>query len=72
MFLIVVENELGLCYNSRIRYLEKFEVIKRKEILCLDMDDFKKFDQEFDVVWYKVIQYEVQFFKILFKSSFRG
>lgn len=44
MFLIVVENELGLCYNSRIRYLEKFEVIKRKEILCLDMDDFKKFD----------------------------
>ncbi|EGW04349.1 X-linked interleukin-1 receptor accessory protein-like 2 [Cricetulus griseus] len=53
MSLTVAENESGLCYNSRIRYLEKSEVTKRKEISCPDMDDFKKSDQEPDVVWYK-------------------
>ncbi|KAI4544884.1 hypothetical protein MG293_005150 [Ovis ammon polii] len=53
MSLTVAENELGLCYNSRIRYLEKSEVTKRKEISCPDMDDFKKSDQEPDIVWYK-------------------
>ncbi|KAL6091308.1 hypothetical protein STEG23_019524, partial [Scotinomys teguina] len=53
MSLTVAENESGLCYNSRIRYLEKSEVTKRKEISCPDMEDFKKSDQEPDVVWYK-------------------
>ncbi|XP_024589455.1 X-linked interleukin-1 receptor accessory protein-like 2, partial [Neophocaena asiaeorientalis asiaeorientalis] len=53
MSLTVAENESGLCYNSRIRYLEKSEVTKRKEISCPDMDDFKKSNQEPDVVWYK-------------------
>nr|KAF6435619.1 interleukin 1 receptor accessory protein like 2 [Rousettus aegyptiacus] len=53
MSLTVAENESGLCYNSRIRYLEKSEVTKRKEISCPDMDDFKKSDREPDVVWYK-------------------
>uniref|UniRef100_M3YDY1 Ig-like domain-containing protein n=1 Tax=Mustela putorius furo TaxID=9669 RepID=M3YDY1_MUSPF len=59
MSLTVAENESGLCYNSRIRYLEKSEVTKRKEISCPDMDDFKKSDQEPDVVWYKVTQHGV-------------
>ncbi|KAJ8780069.1 hypothetical protein J1605_011974 [Eschrichtius robustus] len=59
MSLTVAENESGLCYNSRIRYLEKSEVTKRKEISCPDMDDFKKSDQEPDVVWYKVTQNDV-------------
>lgn len=60
MSLTVAENESGLCYNSRIRYLEKSEVTKRKEISCPDMDDFKKSDQEPDVVWYKVTQHGVK------------
>lgn len=60
MSLTVAENESGLCYNSRIRYLEKSEVTKRKEISCPDMDDFKKSNQEPDVVWYKVMQHGVK------------
>lgn len=70
MSLTVAENESGLCYNSRIRYLEKSEVTKRKEISCPDMDDFKKSDQEPDVVWYKVTQHEVKLiFLTLFNTS---
>lgn len=70
MSLTVAENESGLCYNSRIRYLEKSEVTKRKEISCPDMDDFKKSDQEPDVVWYKVTQHGVNclFFFLNLKS----
>lgn len=70
MSLTVAENESGLCYNSRIRYLEKSEVTKRKEISCPDMDDFKKSDQEPDVVWYKVIQHDVKC--ILYLMSIPG
>lgn len=70
MSLTVAENESGLCYNSRIRYLEKSEVTKRKEISCPDMDDFKKSDQEPDVVWYKVIQRDVKC--ILYLMSIAG
>ncbi|XP_031800910.1 X-linked interleukin-1 receptor accessory protein-like 2 [Sarcophilus harrisii] len=53
MSLTVAENESGLCYNSQIRYSEKSEVTKRKEIVCPDMDDYKTAEQEPDVVWYK-------------------
>ncbi|NXB45788.1 IRPL2 protein, partial [Leucopsar rothschildi] len=53
MSLTVAENESGLCYNSRIRYLEKSEVTKRKTISCPDIEDYKTAGQEPDVVWYK-------------------
>ncbi|NXY40450.1 IRPL2 protein, partial [Ceuthmochares aereus] len=53
MSLTVAENESGLCYNSKIRYLEKSEVTKRKTISCPDIDDYKTAGQEPDVVWYK-------------------
>ncbi|XP_030354120.1 X-linked interleukin-1 receptor accessory protein-like 2 isoform X2 [Strigops habroptila] len=53
MSLTVAENESGLCYNSKIRYLEKSEVTKRKTISCPDIEDFKTASQEPDVVWYK-------------------
>ncbi|XP_074063504.1 X-linked interleukin-1 receptor accessory protein-like 2 isoform X1 [Macrotis lagotis] len=53
MSLTVAENESGLCYNSQIRYSEKSEVTKRKEIVCPDMEDYKTAEQEPDVVWYK-------------------
>ncbi|KFR10784.1 X-linked interleukin-1 receptor accessory protein-like 2, partial [Opisthocomus hoazin] len=53
MSLTVAENESGLCYNSKIRYLEKSEVTKRKTISCPDIEDYKTTGQEPDVVWYK-------------------
>ncbi|CAM9392273.1 unnamed protein product [Bubo scandiacus] len=53
MSLTVAENESGLCYNSKIRYLEKSEVTKRKTLSCPDIEDYKKASQEPDVVWYK-------------------
>ncbi|NXT70051.1 IRPL2 protein, partial [Chaetops frenatus] len=53
MSLTVAENESGLCYNSKIRYLEKSEVTKRKIISCPDIEDYKTASQEPDVVWYK-------------------
>ncbi|KAM7095027.1 X-linked interleukin-1 receptor accessory protein-like 2 [Ciconia boyciana] len=53
MSLTVAENETGLCYNSKIRYLEKSEVTKRKTISCPDIEDYKTASQEPDVVWYK-------------------
>ncbi|XP_049683377.1 X-linked interleukin-1 receptor accessory protein-like 2 [Accipiter gentilis] len=53
MSLTVAENESGLCYNSKIRYLEKSEVTKRKAISCPDIEDYKTASQEPDVVWYK-------------------
>lgn len=54
MSLTVAQNESGLCYNSKIRYLEKSEVTKRKTISCPDIEDYKTAGQEPDVVWYKV------------------
>ncbi|KAM6117189.1 X-linked interleukin-1 receptor accessory protein-like 2 [Pterocles gutturalis] len=56
MSLTVAENESGLCYNSKIRYLEKSEVTKRKTISCPDIEDYKTASQEPDVVWYKECQ----------------
>ncbi|KAF2975857.1 hypothetical protein EK904_008914 [Melospiza melodia maxima] len=53
MSLTVAENESGLCYNSKIRYLEKSEVTKRKTISCPDIEDYKTANQEPNVVWYK-------------------
>ncbi|XP_061862917.1 X-linked interleukin-1 receptor accessory protein-like 2 isoform X5 [Colius striatus] len=53
MSLTVAENESGLCYNSKIRYLEKSEVTKRKTISCPDIEDYRTASQEPDVVWYK-------------------
>ncbi|XP_071298447.1 X-linked interleukin-1 receptor accessory protein-like 2 isoform X1 [Agelaius tricolor] len=53
MSLTVAENESGLCYNSKIRYLEKSEVTKKKTISCPDIEDYKTANQEPDVVWYK-------------------
>ncbi|XP_010135008.1 PREDICTED: X-linked interleukin-1 receptor accessory protein-like 2 [Buceros rhinoceros silvestris] len=53
MSLTVAENESGLCYNSKIRYLEKSEVTKKKTISCPDIEDYKTGSQEPDVVWYK-------------------
>lgn len=54
MSLTVAEQEVGLCYNSRIRYVEKAEVTKTKVISCPDIDDYKTPNASTDVAWYKV------------------
>ncbi|XP_026530507.1 X-linked interleukin-1 receptor accessory protein-like 2 [Notechis scutatus] len=53
MSLTVAENELGLCYNSTIRYLEKSEITRTKVISCPDTEDYKMGKQEPDIIWYK-------------------
>nr|XP_005991924.2 PREDICTED: X-linked interleukin-1 receptor accessory protein-like 2 [Latimeria chalumnae] len=53
MSLTVGENDLGLCYSSQIRYLEKAEITKNKEIACPDIEDFISPSKELRVVWYK-------------------
>ncbi|XP_051871136.1 interleukin-1 receptor accessory protein-like 1-B isoform X2 [Pristis pectinata] len=52
MSLIVAENDTGLCYNARMKYFEKAELSKSKEITCPDIEDFTLPDSE-PVVWYK-------------------
>ncbi|XP_062906958.1 interleukin-1 receptor accessory protein-like 1 isoform X2 [Mobula hypostoma] len=52
MSLIVAENDTGLCYNTKMKYFEKAELSKSKEITCPDTDDFILPDSE-PVVWYK-------------------
>ncbi|XP_018085407.2 X-linked interleukin-1 receptor accessory protein-like 2 [Xenopus laevis] len=53
MSLTVAENEMGLCYNSTIRYLEKAEVTKKKLIICPDIDDYRVPNEDIEVAWYK-------------------
>ncbi|KAM4664050.1 X-linked interleukin-1 receptor accessory protein-like 2 [Discoglossus pictus] len=53
MSLTVAESETGRCYNSRIRYVEKAEVTKRKEITCPDIEDYRMPNEDIEVVWYK-------------------
>lgn len=53
MSLTVAEQEMGLCYNSRIRYVEKAEVTKTKVISCPEIDDYKTPNASTDVAWYK-------------------
>ncbi|XP_069799043.1 X-linked interleukin-1 receptor accessory protein-like 2 [Dendropsophus ebraccatus] len=53
MSLTVAEHEAGLCYNSRIRYIEKAEVTKTKVISCPDIEDYRTPNESIEVVWYK-------------------
>ncbi|KAK6473807.1 X-linked interleukin-1 receptor accessory protein-like 2 isoform X1 [Huso huso] len=53
MSLTVEENDSGLCYNSKIRYLEKSEITKRKEILCPDLEDYIVPYKQPLITWYK-------------------
>ncbi|CAH2315041.1 X-linked interleukin-1 receptor accessory -like 2 [Pelobates cultripes] len=53
MLLTVAENDMGLCYNDRLRYWEQVQVTKNKQITCPDVDDYKTGNKETEVVWYK-------------------
>lgn len=52
--LTVGENDTGLCYNSKMKYSEKAELSKSKEISCPDIEDFLIPYREPEILWYKV------------------
>ncbi|XP_043965750.1 interleukin-1 receptor accessory protein-like 1 isoform X3 [Gambusia affinis] len=53
MSLIVAENDTDLCYNSKMRFFEKAELSKYKNITCPDIEDFIQPGVEPKIVWYK-------------------
>ncbi|KAK9967006.1 hypothetical protein ABG768_004077 [Culter alburnus] len=53
MSLTVAENNSGLCYNSKMRYFEKAELSKSKDILCPDIDDYTQSGKVPEITWYK-------------------
>ncbi|XP_051769285.1 interleukin-1 receptor accessory protein-like 1-B isoform X1 [Ctenopharyngodon idella] len=53
MSLTVAENNSGLCYNSKMRYFEKAELSKSKDILCPDIDDYIQSGKDPEITWYK-------------------
>ncbi|XP_043108647.1 interleukin-1 receptor accessory protein-like 1-B isoform X1 [Puntigrus tetrazona] len=53
MSLTVAENDTGLCFNSKMRYFEKAELSKSKDILCPDIDDYMQTGKEPEIRWYK-------------------
>jgi len=52
--LTVGENDTGLCYNSKMKYFDKAELSKSKEIACRDIEDFLLPSREPEILWYKV------------------
>lgn len=54
MSLTVAENDTDLCYNSKMRYFEKAELSKSKEITCPDIEDYVQAGKDPIIVWYKV------------------
>ncbi|XP_051914709.1 interleukin-1 receptor accessory protein-like 1 [Hippocampus zosterae] len=53
MSLTVAENDTGLCYNSKMRFFEKAELSKSKEITCTGIKDYIQTGAEPQIVWYK-------------------
>ncbi|XP_036396666.1 interleukin-1 receptor accessory protein-like 1 [Megalops cyprinoides] len=53
MSLTVAENDTDLCYNSKMRYFEKAELSKSKDITCPDMEDYMQPGKEPAIMWYK-------------------
>ncbi|XP_061105955.1 X-linked interleukin-1 receptor accessory protein-like 2 [Conger conger] len=53
MSLMVEERDSGLCYSSKIRYLEKAEITKSKTITCPDIEDYLAPYRQPSLSWYK-------------------
>ncbi|XP_055782479.1 X-linked interleukin-1 receptor accessory protein-like 2 isoform X2 [Salvelinus fontinalis] len=53
MSLAVEENDEGLCFNSKIRHLEKAEITKSKIINCPDIEDYLAPYKQPQMTWYK-------------------
>ncbi|XP_051506293.1 X-linked interleukin-1 receptor accessory protein-like 2 [Myxocyprinus asiaticus] len=56
MSLTVEDSEEGLCFSSRIRYLERAEITKSKMITCPDIDDYLAPYKQPIMTWYKECQ----------------
>ncbi|KPP75705.1 putative vertebrate interleukin 1 receptor accessory protein-like 2, partial [Scleropages formosus] len=56
MSLTVEESEEGLCFNSRIRHVEKAEITKSKMITCPDIEDYLAPYKQPKMSWYKECQ----------------
>lgn len=54
MSLTVEESDEGLCFSSRIRYLERAEITKSKMITCPDIEDYLAPYKQPIMTWYKV------------------
>lgn len=54
MSLTVAENDTDLCYNSKMRFFEKAELSKSKDITCPGIEDYIQPGVEPEIVWYKV------------------
>ncbi|CAL8390121.1 unnamed protein product [Boreogadus saida] len=53
MSLTVSENDTDLCYNSLMRFSEKAELSKNKEISCPGIEDYIQPGVEPEITWYK-------------------
>ncbi|XP_069554322.1 interleukin-1 receptor accessory protein-like 1 isoform X2 [Brachyistius frenatus] len=53
MSLTVAENDTDLCYNSKMRFFEKAELSKSKDISCPGIEDYIQPGVEPEIVWYK-------------------
>lgn len=51
---MVAENDTDLCYNSKMRFYEKAELSKSKDITCPEIEDFIQPGVEPKITWYKV------------------
>ncbi|XP_037314538.2 interleukin-1 receptor accessory protein-like 1 isoform X2 [Pungitius pungitius] len=53
MSLTVAENDTDLCYNSKMRFFEKAELSKSKDITCPGIEDYLQPGGGPEIVWYK-------------------
>ncbi|XP_078788125.1 interleukin-1 receptor accessory protein-like 1 isoform X4 [Oryzias latipes] len=53
MSLTVAENDTELCYNSKMRFYEKAELSKGKDITCPGIEDYLQPGVDPQIVWYK-------------------
>uniref|UniRef100_A0A8C5M406 Interleukin 1 receptor accessory protein like 1 n=1 Tax=Leptobrachium leishanense TaxID=445787 RepID=A0A8C5M406_9ANUR len=67
--LAVGDNDTGFCYNSKMKYFEKAELSKSKEILCPEIEDFIMPYREPEIKWYKECKAKTWRPSIIFKRD---
>ncbi|XP_068612298.1 interleukin-1 receptor accessory protein-like 1-B [Brachionichthys hirsutus] len=53
MSLAVAENDTDLCFSSKMRFYEKAELSKSKDITCQGIEDYVQPGAEPEILWYK-------------------
>ncbi|KAM4795212.1 interleukin-1 receptor accessory protein-like 1 [Rhinophrynus dorsalis] len=67
--LTVGDNDTGFCYNSKMKYFEKAELSKSKEILCPEIEDFIMPYRDPEIKWYKECKAKTWRPSIVFKRD---